>query len=82
MLPRKLALQALATLGGGTKMWLSAIDHGLQWYDRLQIFSQGDPFERFVPQRVKTSGLETAAAICMVVSIIGSAAAIFAKILL
>lgn len=54
-------------------MWLS---------DRLQVFSQGDPFERFVPQRVKTSGIETAAALFMVVSVVGSAAAILAKILL
>lgn len=63
-------------------MWLSAIDQGLQWYDRLQVFSQGDPFERFVPQRMRTSGLETFGAIAMVLSVIGSAAAILAKILL
>ena len=63
-------------------MWLSAIDHGLQWYDRLQVFSHGDPFERFVPQRVRTSGIETAAAIFMVVSVVGSAAAILVKMLM
>jgi hypothetical protein len=63
-------------------MWLSAIDHGLLWYDRLQVFSQGEPFERFVPHRVRTSGIETAAAIFMVVSVMGSAAAILARILL
>ncbi|QOF72107.1 hypothetical protein IG197_03180 [Aminobacter sp. SR38] len=63
-------------------MWFSVIDHGLQWYDRLQVFSSGDPFERLVPQRVSTSGIETVAAIFMVVSIIGSAAAILAKIVL
>jgi len=63
-------------------MWLSVIDHGLQWYDRLQVFSSGDPFERFVPHRVRTSGIETATAIFMVVSVIGSAAAILAKMVL
>lgn len=79
---RKLALKELATSGGGTTMWLSAIDQGLQWHDRLQVFSPGDSFERFVPQGVKTSGLETFGAVAMVLSVIGSAAAMLGKILL
>ncbi|PWK72693.1 hypothetical protein [Aminobacter sp. AP02] len=63
-------------------MWLSAIAHGLQWYERLQAFSQGDPFERFVPQPVRTPRFDNAAAMLMVLSVIGSAGAILAKILL
>lgn len=61
-------------------MWLSAIDQLLQWCDRLQVFSQGDPFERHFPQQVKTSGVGTAAAIFMIVSVVGSAAGILVKL--
>ena len=55
-------------------MWIGVLEHGLQWYDRLQAFSQGDPFERLIPQAAKTSGVESILAVIMVLSVAGSAA--------
>ena len=63
-------------------MWIGVLEHGLQWYDRLQAFSQGDPFERFVPQAAKASSVEPILAVIMVLAVAGSAAGILAKILL
>jgi hypothetical protein len=62
-------------------MWISVLDHGLQWCDRLLVFAQGDPFERFVPESEATARVEVTA-VLMVLSLIIAAAAILAKILL
>ena len=63
-------------------MWIYVLDHGLQWYDRLQLFANGDPFERFVPQPDRTIDIETIGAVLMVLAVVGSAGAILAKIFL
>jgi hypothetical protein len=62
-------------------MWISVLDHGSQWFGRLLVFAQGDPFERFAPEPETTSPVEVAA-VLTVLSLVAAAAVLLARILL
>jgi hypothetical protein len=75
------ALQRTVSIERRYEMWGSILHHALQWCDRLLIFAQGDPFERFLPEPETKSPVEIAA-VLMVLSLLAAASVILASILL
>lgn len=64
------------------RMRTNLLDQGLQWFERLLVFADGDTFERFTPRPARSLDVEAVGAVLMVLAVIGSAAGILAKIVL
>jgi hypothetical protein len=63
-------------------MWMNGLGQAAQWYERLLVFAEGDPFEWLVREPAKTSRTESVAAVLMLVSVVVASAGILMRMLL